>query len=90
MLFHFGNGAMLPLLGQQVAAQAIADGGEQAAEGTVAVPPGTYGVFTGNGSSVLMLGVAGAIEPAIYNLQGLTLNSSARIRLTRRRCLTSG
>ncbi|UHD45671.1 MFS transporter [Aureimonas altamirensis] len=40
MLFHFGNGAMLPLLGQQVAAQAIAGESAPAGESTVAVPPG--------------------------------------------------
>ena len=40
MLFHFGNGAMLPLLGQQVAAQAIAGESTPEGESTVAVPPG--------------------------------------------------
>lgn len=49
--------------------------------GTVAVPPGTYGAFTANGSSVLVLGVAGGTEPAVYHLQGLTLNGSSEIRL---------
>lgn len=49
--------------------------------GTVAVPPGTYGTFTANGSNVLVLGVAGATEPAVYNLQGLTLNGSAELQL---------
>lgn len=49
--------------------------------GTVAVPAGTYGTFTVNGSSKLVLGVAGATQPAVYNLQGLTLNGSASIEL---------
>jgi MFS family permease len=44
MLFHFGNGAMLPLLGQQVAAQA--ENGSTAAPdasdtSTTAIPPGS-------------------------------------------------
>ncbi|WP_279480644.1 MFS transporter [Aureimonas sp. SK2] len=37
MLFHFGNGAMLPLLGQQVAAQAET---EASASATTTLPPG--------------------------------------------------
>ncbi|RIY02524.1 MFS transporter [Aureimonas flava] len=42
MLFHFGNGAMLPLLGQQVAAQAeTAESGASSAAGDVtSIPPG--------------------------------------------------
>jgi hypothetical protein len=49
--------------------------------GTVAVPAGTYGSFTANGSSVLVLGIAGATEPAVYNLQALALNGSSRLQL---------
>lgn len=48
--------------------------------GTVAIPPGTYGTFTANGSS-FVLGVAGATEPAIYNLQSLTLNSASSLQV---------
>lgn len=49
--------------------------------GDVAVPPGTYGAFTANGSSRLILGVANATEPAVYNLQGLALNGSSSLVL---------
>ena len=49
--------------------------------GAVAVPPGSYGAFTANGSSSFVLGVAGAVEPAIYNLQSLTLNSSSNLQV---------
>ncbi len=49
--------------------------------GNVAVPPGTYGAFTVNGGSGLVLGVEGATEPAVYDLQRLTLNGQAQIQL---------
>ena len=49
--------------------------------GEVAVPPGAYGSFTANGQSTFVLGIAGATEPAVYDLQGLTLNSNARLRI---------
>ena len=49
--------------------------------GQVAVPPGTYGIFTANGSSGFTLGVAGATQPAIYNLQGLTLNGGSQLQV---------
>ncbi|MDD2764572.1 MAG: Ig-like domain-containing protein [Opitutaceae bacterium] len=49
--------------------------------GQVIVPPGTYGDFTANGGSGFTLGVAGATQPAVYNLQRLTLNGQARIQL---------
>jgi fibronectin type 3 domain-containing protein len=50
--------------------------------GAVAVPAGTYGAFIASGNSGFILGVAGATEPAIYNLQSLSLsgaNSSLQI-----------
>ncbi len=47
--------------------------------GQIVVPAGTYGTFTVNGGSGLTLGVAGATTPAVYNLQGLTLNSNAQL-----------
>ncbi len=47
----------------------------------IAVPPGTYGDFTANGSSGFSLGVAGATQPAVYNLQRLTLNGSSRLEV---------
>jgi len=46
---------------------------------TLAVPAGTYGNLTANGSNRFVLGVAGATEPAIYNLQALTLNGTSRL-----------
>jgi len=47
----------------------------------VAVPAGTYGTFTANGNNRLILGVAGATTPAVYNLQGLTLNGSSEVQV---------
>jgi hypothetical protein len=47
--------------------------------GQVAVPPGTYGAFTANGSAAFVLGEPGGTSPAAYNLQGLTLNAGARL-----------
>ena len=47
--------------------------------GQIAVPPGTYGAFTANGASGFTLGVAGATQPAVYNLQSFTLNGQSRV-----------
>jgi len=49
--------------------------------GTVAIPAGNYGAFTANGSSGFVLGVAGGTEPAVYNLQSLTLNGSSTLQV---------
>ncbi len=49
--------------------------------GIVAVPPGTYGRFTANGGSNFQLGIAGATTPAVYNLQGLTLNGNRALEV---------
>lgn len=49
--------------------------------GSVAVPAGVYGSFTVNGDSSLVLGVAGASEPAVYELQSLTLNGKASLQI---------
>jgi rhamnogalacturonan endolyase len=49
--------------------------------GAVAVPPGTYGQWTAHGSARFVIGVAGAATPSVYNLQGLTLNSSSRLEI---------
>ncbi len=49
--------------------------------GQIVVPPGTYGAFSANGGSGFTLGIAGATEPAVYNLQSLTLNSSATVQI---------
>ncbi|MDQ8197067.1 malectin domain-containing carbohydrate-binding protein [Pelagicoccus enzymogenes] len=45
--------------------------------GAHALPAGTYGKLTANGSSGFILGTAGATEPEVYNLQGITLNGAA-------------
>ena len=45
------------------------------------MPPGTYGALTANGNSSFVLGVAGSSTPAVYNLQGLTLNGNSRATL---------
>jgi RHS repeat-associated protein len=47
--------------------------------GQYTIPPGTYGDFIANGGSGFTLGVAGGTQPAIYNLQHLTLNGAAKI-----------
>jgi RHS repeat-associated protein len=49
--------------------------------GAVSVPPGTYGSFSAGGRTALVLGVENATEPAIYNLQGLTLAGGSELRL---------
>lgn len=49
--------------------------------GLVAVPPGTYGAFTVNSGSGLVLGVAGGEEPVQYNLQSLNFNSSTTLKV---------
>ena len=49
--------------------------------GQVAVPPGTYGVLIANGNSGFVLGVPGATEPAVYNLQGLLVNGGSTLQI---------
>ena len=49
--------------------------------GQVAVPAGTYGVLIANGNSGFVLGVAGATEPAVYNLQGLLVNGASTLQV---------
>ncbi|HTY87092.1 MAG TPA: M36 family metallopeptidase [Candidatus Acidoferrum sp.] len=49
--------------------------------GLVSVPPGTYGNFTANGGSGLVLGVAGGLQAVNYNLQNLTLNGQAVLKV---------
>ncbi len=49
--------------------------------GSVTVPSGVYGHFTANGNGSLVLGVAGANEPAVYELQSLTLNGNASLQI---------
>ncbi|MBX3737952.1 MAG: immunoglobulin domain-containing protein [Candidatus Didemnitutus sp.] len=45
----------------------------------LAVPAGTYGSFTVNGNNTLVLGVAGATTPSVYNFQSLTLNGNSKV-----------
>ena len=45
--------------------------------GPVAMPAGAYGDITLNGSNRLVLGVAGATIPSVYDFQHLALNGSA-------------
>lgn len=49
--------------------------------GAVAVPAGVYGHLTVNGTGGLVFGVAGAVEPARYELQSLTLNGRATVEI---------
>ncbi len=47
--------------------------------GQYAVPPGTYGDFIANAASGFTLGVAGSTQPAVYNLQHVTLNGATKL-----------
>jgi len=47
--------------------------------GQIAVPPGTYGTFTANGTSGFTLGTAGSTEPEVYDFQNLILNSGTHV-----------
>jgi rhamnogalacturonan endolyase len=49
--------------------------------GPVTVPPGAYGYFVASGASAFVLGVPGATEPAVYELQGLVLNGNASVQV---------
>lgn len=49
--------------------------------GFVTVPPGTYGNLTANAGSGFILGIPGATEPAVYNLQSLILNASSQLQV---------
>ena len=49
--------------------------------GQVTVPPGTYGTFTVNGGSGVVLGVAGGLQAVNYNLQNLNLNGSSTLKV---------
>lgn len=49
--------------------------------GRIAVPPGVYGQFVASGNAGFVLGVAGATEPTIYDLQSLALNGNATLEV---------
>ena len=48
---------------------------------TIAVPPGTYGLFSAAGRNVLVFGDASSQTPTVYNLEELTLTGSSELRL---------
>ena len=52
--------------------------------GQVAVPAGAYGAFIANGNSGFVLGVAGATEPAVYNLRASLSTAASRCRSSAR------
>ena len=58
--------------------------------GQIAVPPGTYGAFSANTGSGITLGVAGATEPAVYDLQSLTLKAGSQLLIVGPVVLTTG
>jgi hypothetical protein len=45
------------------------------------VPPGTYGDFAVSGHSGLVIGVAGAVQPASYNLRNLCLAPNSTVEV---------
>ena len=47
--------------------------------GDVALPAGTYGTLIANRDTRLVLGVEGATQPAVYNLQGLVVNAQGKL-----------
>ncbi len=48
---------------------------------TLTIPAGTYGKLTIDGGGTVVLGVAGATTPAVYNLQGFAANGDSRIQI---------
>ena len=61
----------------------------EGAAGMVAVPPGTYRALTAN-SGGFVFGVAGSSQPAVYNLNSLTLNEGSQIQVLGPVVLTTG
>lgn len=49
--------------------------------GLVSVPSGSYGRFAANGNAGFVLGVAGAAEPVLYELESLTLGGLSRLEI---------
>ena len=58
--------------------------------GNKPIPPGTYGAFTINGGSGLILGTAGSSQPTVYNLATITLNSNSQLQVVGPVILTIG
>lgn len=48
---------------------------------TVTVPPGTYGEFMVNGGGKIILGIIGATQPAVYNLQKFDVNGHSQVEI---------
>jgi Concanavalin A-like lectin/glucanases superfamily/Bacterial Ig domain len=49
--------------------------------GFISVPPGTYRDFAVNGGSGLVIGAAGGVQPAVYNLRNLTLDGNSTLKV---------
>ena len=49
--------------------------------GAVAVPPGTYGKFSAGGRTTLVLGQPGSTQPAVYNLEELSLSGGSELKV---------
>ena len=49
--------------------------------GSVLIPAGSYRSLTANSGSTFVLGVAGAVQPAVYSLDSLTLNGGSRLQV---------
>src|SRR5207247_879588 len=49
--------------------------------GSLSVPPGTYRSFTANNGNSFVLGIAGSAQPAVYNLDRLSLNSGSKLQV---------
>ena len=49
--------------------------------GAVVIPAGAYGSLIANAKSTFVLGVVGATEPAVYNVQSLVLNANSTLRV---------
>ncbi|NIP96624.1 MAG: hypothetical protein GWO24_25595, partial [Akkermansiaceae bacterium] len=47
----------------------------------LAVPPGAYGTFRVHPGSGIVLGVAGASQPAVYSFESLVLGARTRLKL---------
>jgi hypothetical protein len=58
--------------------------------GMYSVPAGTYRNFIANSSSGYILGVSGATQAAVYNMNSLTLNGSAQFQVIGPVILTLG
>ena len=49
--------------------------------GQLAIPAGAYGDFAANGACGFTLGVAGAVQPAVYSFRRLSLTGQAQVRV---------